>query len=280
MSRAFEILAEEADNRPLWLKLRRDGIGASDISGIMGVSPWTTPFQVWASKVYDLPEEAPSEAMEWGRILESKILDEWLDRRERAAFWRGALIRNKERPYVMATPDAIISEAVVEVKNRSEWSWSEIPDYYNAQVQWQLIATGYDLGYLVVLHGGRRLETYEIHADAELQEKMLLAAAMFWDDVENEEAPEVVAEDNGYLASLWPTNTEETVEVAAGVASDLYLAREAFKTAETRKNAAEATVKGLLGEADTAVVDQQVIATWKTGKKARSFLVKGTKLND
>jgi hypothetical protein len=58
------------------------------------------------------------------------------------------------------------------------------------------------------------------------------------------------------------------------------LAREAFKTAETRKNAAEATVKGLLGEADTAVVDQQVIATWKTGKKARSFLVKGTKLND
>jgi putative phage-type endonuclease len=278
--RDFEILAEEADNRQLWLKLRRDGIGASDVSGIMGVSPWTTPFQVWASKVYDLPEEAPSEAMEWGRLLETTILNEWVKSNEKTLLFQGAMVRNKERSYVMATPDAIIPDAVVEVKNSRDWSWDEVPAHYAMQVQWQLIATGYNLGYLVVLHGGRRMETYEIHADADLQIEMVEAAEGFWQMVENEEAPEVVAEDNGYLASLWPTNTEETVEVAAGVASDLYLAREAFKTAETRKNAAEATVKGLLGEADTAVVDQQVIATWKTGKKARSFLVKGTKLND
>jgi putative phage-type endonuclease len=278
--RDFEILAEEADNRQLWLKLRRDGIGASDVSGIMGVSPWTTPFQVWASKVYDLPEEAPSEAMEWGRLLETTILNEWVKSNEKTLLFQGAMVRNKERSYVMATPDAIIPDAVVEVKNSRDWSWDEVPAHYAMQVQWQLIATGYDLGYLVVLHGGRRMETYEIHADADLQIEMVEAAEGFWQMVENEEAPEVVAEDNGYLASLWPTNTEETVEVAAGVASDLYLAREAFKTAETRKNAAEATVKGLLGEADTAVVDQQVIATWKTSGKSRRFLVKGNQLND
>jgi predicted phage-related endonuclease len=218
--------------------------------------------------------------MEWGRLLETTILNEWIKSNEHTLLFQGAMVRNKERSYVMATPDAIIPDAVVEVKNSRDWSWDEVPAHYAMQVQWQLIATGYDLGYLVVLHGGRRMETYEIHADADLQIEMVEAAEGFWQMVENEEAPEVVAEDNGYLASLWPTNTEETVEVAAGVASDLYLAQEVYKEAETRKNAAQAVVKGLLGEADTAVVDQQVIATWKTSGKSRRFLVKGTKLNE
>ena len=31
-----------------WLAWRRKGIGASDIAGILGISPWASPWSVWA----------------------------------------------------------------------------------------------------------------------------------------------------------------------------------------------------------------------------------------
>ena len=36
---------------PEWLAMRRTKIGASDAPIIMGVSPWTTPLQLWEQKV-------------------------------------------------------------------------------------------------------------------------------------------------------------------------------------------------------------------------------------
>jgi predicted phage-related endonuclease len=38
-------------NRADWLEWRRGGIGGSDVAAILGVSPWRTEFDVWASKV-------------------------------------------------------------------------------------------------------------------------------------------------------------------------------------------------------------------------------------
>ena len=51
---SFETI--ETANRSEWLEARRAGIGASDIAAIMGISPWSTPFQIWASKVAEIPE--------------------------------------------------------------------------------------------------------------------------------------------------------------------------------------------------------------------------------
>ena len=192
---AFEIVATETADRTEWLQARRAGVGASDIAAILGTSPWSTPFQVWASKVHDLPEEEPSEAMRWGSVLESAILDEWLALSGNGpAVSRGALCRNLAVPIMLATPDALLSSAVVEVKNVSDWSWDEIPAHYVQQVQWQLAVTEHDLGFLVVLHGGRNLRVYEIGPDPDIH-LMILAAGDFWKLVEADEPPPLEIED-------------------------------------------------------------------------------------
>ena len=277
---AFEIVATEADDRTEWLQARRAGVGASDIAAILGTSPWSTPFQVWASKVHDLPEAEPSEAMRWGRLMESTILDEWLDQSGNAPeVARGALCRNLDVPIMLATPDALLSSAVVEVKNVSDWSWDEIPAHYVQQVQWQLAVTGFPMGYLVVLHGGRNLRVYEIEPDPDIH-LMILAAGEFWKLVEADEPPALEIEDNTYLAALWPNSTEEAVEVDADIAETLYSARYATKMAKSRQEAAELALKEVLGTADTAVVGQKVVATWKNNGKSRRLLVKGVSLND
>ena len=44
-------------DRAEWLAWRRSGIGASDVAGILGISPWASPFTVWADKLGLLPDE-------------------------------------------------------------------------------------------------------------------------------------------------------------------------------------------------------------------------------
>ena len=278
---SFETI--ETADRTAWLKARRAGIGASDIAAIMGISPYSTPFQVWASKVAELPDDNPTEGMKWGRILENVILDEW-GKQNRPVRGRDQLIRSTDVPMMMATLDGITTTpeghkpAVAEAKNCSKWGWDSIPEYYIAQVQWQLAVTGFNIGYLIVLFGGRHLETFEIEADNDYQTAQILAAGNFWKLVEANEPPPVEADDNPLMSSLWPYHTEQAVEVGPDVAIELYEARSAAKTADERKATAEASVKVILGDADTAVVGQQVIATFRNKGKGRRFLVKGEEL--
>jgi putative phage-type endonuclease len=279
---SFETI--ETANRAEWLKARRAGIGASDIAAIMGISPWSTPFQVWASKVSDVPDDEGSESMKWGRVLENVILDEWA-KENRFVTNRGRLIRSVETPIMMATPDGFTTTpyglpTVAEAKNRSEWSWDSVPEYYYAQVQWQLAVTSFALGYLIVLFAGRHLETFEIKADMDYQTAQMLAADEFWIFVEDNEPPPTDGADNPLLASLWPSHVEQAVEISPDAAVELYEARSADKVASGRRDAAEAAIKATLGDADTAVVDQQVIATWRNNGKGRRFLVKGEGLDD
>lgn len=279
---SFEVI--ETADRAEWLKARRTGVGASDIAAIMGISPWSTPFQVWASKVTELPEDEGSEAMRWGSILEETILDEWEKENDKVVS-RNQLIRSIDVPIMMATPDGFTFDstgapAVAEAKNRSEWSWDSVPEYYRAQVQWQLAVTGYEIGYLIVLFAGRHLETFTIEADSDYQTAQIDAAGEFWKLVEANEPPPTDGADNPLMASLWPSHVEQAVEIDPDAAIELYEARSADKLASDRRASAEATIKAMLVDADTAVVGQQVVATWRNNGKSRRFLVKGKALDD
>ena len=259
-------------NRTDWLEKRRQGIGASDIAAVMGLSPWSTPLQVWVSKtVDDVPEVEQSEDMKWGLRMESAILDEFEQRHGQPATDRGTLWRNTDRPWMLATPDGMTYTntddgwlAVVDAKKTDSWSWDDgIPQQYLIQVQWQMAVTGAPQAYLVALHRGRRLEIYPITADPELQQELIEAGEHFWTYVESETPPAAVADDNAYMASLYPTAEERPVEISPEIVSELRQAKDTMKTAKARVDAAEVALKEAMADADTAVVGQEVVATWK-----------------
>jgi len=281
-------------DRTDWLQKRRTGIGASDIAAIMGLSPWATPLQVWVSKtVDDIPEAEPSEDMAWGTRMESAIMDEAQERIGWMIDNRGDLWRNTERPWMLATPDGLIADAagnpagsVVEAKKTDAWTWDEIPTHYNLQVQWQMAVTGAPQAYIAALHRGRRLEIYPVMADPELQQELIEAGEHFWHLVETETPPPATGEDNAFLATLYPTAEEQAVEVAPEIAFELRLAKNLMTTVKSRLDDAEAALKEALQDADTAVVGQDVVATWKNQKRAeytvaakefRVLRLKGTK---
>ncbi len=47
MPKQFEFIKAEQRSEE-WLKLRREGLGASDIPAVLGISPYKTPYQLWA----------------------------------------------------------------------------------------------------------------------------------------------------------------------------------------------------------------------------------------
>ena len=63
-----------------WLKLRKNGIGASEAAAACGLSRWKSPLEVWKDKVTEAVnaedidvDDHMSEAMYWGNELEGKI---------------------------------------------------------------------------------------------------------------------------------------------------------------------------------------------------------------
>lgn len=262
-------------DRAAWLAERRTGIGSSDVAGILGVSPYSTPFQVWLSKVEELDDDTENEAMRWGRLLESMILDEWERvNGEPTVRYGERLIRSANHPWLLASPDAMTAAGVpIDAKVTSDWSWDEVPNHYRLQSLHQQIVVGADHGLVVALHAGRRLETYRVDMDYDMAWEIISRTEEFWKLVEAGEPPSVHAEDNALLARLWPTSTEQAVEIPSEAAWALWDADAAYRQAKTAREHAQAKVKELLGSADTATVDQWVVATWRTGKAGRRFLI-------
>lgn len=63
-------MSEYIQNTQAWLDLRKSKIGSSDAPIIMGVSPFTTPYQLWEEKIGLKPFKEVTEAMERGKRLE------------------------------------------------------------------------------------------------------------------------------------------------------------------------------------------------------------------
>lgn len=274
-----------------WRQLRSEGIGASDLAGIIGASPYTTPFSIWAEKIGALPDE-PTEAMEWGKIHEKNILDRWERNTGLHAVGRSTLWHHPDHPWARATIDAFASEfrfsfdelgavaeetaiAVVEAKTDSHWSWDEIPLHYQAQGQWQMFVTGLDQVIFPVLHQGSRLRVYELSADFEDQEALFKAAERFWaDHVEGQAAPDVEAADNEILASVWPRHIEAEKEIPADHVAALARVRNRINRWGELRDLLEARIKAHLGPVAIGTVNGVKAISWKTQKARRVDLTR------
>jgi len=66
-------------SREEWLESRRNGIGGSDASAILGVNPYSSPLKVYMDKIGKGVEEEENEAMRQGTDLEQYVADRFVD---------------------------------------------------------------------------------------------------------------------------------------------------------------------------------------------------------
>lgn len=155
------------NDRDEWRAWRRDGIGASDVAGILGLSEWDTPTTVWLDKLGRLDDPDDSDAMMHGRYAEAVLAPWYADTHDcvvAAEQWRAVGLE----PWQRATLDGLTfpsersrvrletADAVLECKATGHaptlWETDGIPIAYRCQATWQTIVTGIPTVVFAVVH--------------------------------------------------------------------------------------------------------------------------------
>lgn len=153
---ARELLRYDDARTPAWYEARRAGITASEISTILGLNKWDSALALYFRKRGELDEDDDNYRMALGRELEAYALRCFTDLTG-IELDRCGLVASIDRPWQLATPDAVCGHLPVEAKTAvSDEFWgpsgsSVIPLYYRCQLMWQMDTLGADHGYLVVI---------------------------------------------------------------------------------------------------------------------------------
>lgn len=176
-------------SREEWLNLRREGIGGSDASSIVGLNPWRSALSCFADKLGQLSEEEESLAMRLGTELEDFVARLWSEQTGRAVKRCGYMYRNRKRPWQIANIDRCVvgESAGLECKTTSSFETmrkcknGDIPDTYYCQCMHYMAVTGAKRWYLAVLSlQDKVLHTFVIERDDEEIEALNKAEEDFW----------------------------------------------------------------------------------------------------
>lgn len=188
---------------------RFTGLGGTDAAPALGLSPFKSPLELFLEKRERRASVAENEAMHWGKLLEPVIRDEYASRTKRIVRVQPATLRHPKYKFMIAHLDGVTEDKrVFEAKTaRHGEGWGiagtdEVPHHYLIQVQHYLAVTGYAVADVAVLIGGQDFRTYEVPADADLQQLVIEGEADFWSAVEKNEAPEPIFNAEGQLALM------------------------------------------------------------------------------
>lgn len=179
-----------------WLKERQKGIGGSDAAAIIGLSPWATPYTVWADKTGRIPSKEDNEAMRQGRDLEQYVADRWMEATEKKCRRRTKILRNPDYPFAHANVDRWVvgEKAGLECKttslmNLKKFKNGEYPETYYCQCVHYMAVTGAQRWYLAVLILNKGFYTFMIERDEEEIAALMEAERHFWQFVEKDTPP-------------------------------------------------------------------------------------------
>ena len=152
-------------NRQDWLEIRKSGLGASEVSAIVGMNPYMTNIQLWEYKTgLKEPEDISDKPyVQYGLQAEKHLRALFaLDFPEYKVGYKDYdLVRNKKYPFILATLDGRLIEketgrkGVLEIKtteilkSMQKESWKDqVPSNYYIQLLQQLLATGWEFAIL------------------------------------------------------------------------------------------------------------------------------------
>ena len=275
MSKQFEFVKAE-QRSPEWFELRRQGITATEAAVIAGLSPYKTPYQLWAEKLGKYEPEPVGAAAIRGILLEGTVADFYEMETGRKLKRSNGIVRLKEIPWVMASLDRTIvgEDGLVEIKTSASprWSLYPVPPEVVAQVQWQMFVTAAPWVDVAVLLGGLVFRIERVNADAEYQRTLYEKALAFMTALASGVPPTLQGEDSDALAAVVPWSgqdeyaeaTESIERVAALYAEKQY---EAKLLDQELQNLA-ISLKEAIGE-KAGIVGSGWSATWKQNKPTR-----------
>lgn len=283
--------------RAEWLEWRRQGAGGSDVAAICGLSTFGSPTSVYWDKVGVAPEQPESESMTWGRLLEGPIALEFTARTDLHVVVPQLLVHDVEQPWRRATLDGLVVESIAEweadrvpardlvlgtiqIKTTRDAVWTEdhggIPDRVALQCQWEMGIATLEHCWLAVLHGGQRLEVYEVEFDELVYKRLCTIVDRFWAEhvlAGNPPPADSNPATTATLKSVFGERADDSMVCLDGYDQDAAMAwlgaKARARAAEQELELIENTLRAALGEATLATSqDGDELVTWRPQRRA------------
>lgn len=271
-------------NHDEWLKMRNEGVGASEVGALLGLSPYETPFGLYLKKTGQIEPEPENEAMKMGHYLEPVVAQLWEEETGEKVIKASAadiIYVHPEYDFMRATPDRIVKgkKKLLEIKTTiTGVDPDDIYPHWIAQVMYQMYVTGIHEADLAWLVQGRYFGYAHIPYDEEFANFIAERVKEFWlDNVKGGKEPDLTTvSDYVYKGSTPDTSIEADSEAVFDI-GELRETNESIASLEAKQEALKDKLKLFMGENEALTFGGQVLATWKTNKRGRTFLLKKQK---
>jgi putative phage-type endonuclease len=175
-------------NREQFLLERKLGIGGSDIAPIMGLSPYSTPLDVYRDKMNPIVAyEEETEDLKRGARVEKYILQEYCEVNNCSLEINLAPFIDLKYPFMRGNVDAkVVGEnVIVEAKSTKSpiAKWEEgIPEYYRTQVAYYAMLTNAERVDVPVLFSNWQYACFTYWRDLEYEARIRQAVIDFWNN--------------------------------------------------------------------------------------------------
>lgn len=278
-------------DRAEWLSARTLGIGASEVSTVLGLNPYETPYQLWRKKKgLDAPQ-SETFAMRAGHYLEDAVAKFYSDASGVHIIQSSAedfMYVNSDKPHLRVSPDRTFWRAgvkrsesnkeILECKTtQKEIDENNIPMNWFCQIQMNLGVAELRQGALAWLTMGRNFGYKDIAFDADFFAYMTDAVDKFWvDNIIGNQEPLPINVDDILIKN--PRHVANKVvkadEILVSNCEELKILKDEIATLEERKKELESNVKMAIGDAEALVfgeTNQTILATWKANKDGVKF---------
>lgn len=284
-------LTETFPDRDAALKGRR--ISASRAAGILGKSPWASPYSVWAEITGRIPDsDANPIRFRVGHALEGLIGELYEEHTLREVFpeRQDTIQVHPIYPYITCTLDftvvdyqkgkGCLNAKTANVQKADDWETS-CPEHYWVQAQHEMLVTGRTWGSLAVLVGNSSFRWIDIEMDEGFQQEVMLPRYhQFWACVQNDVPPPVDwhPATTEAIDAQWP---HESCGAALELPPDFAAVDENIVTYEAESAKAQRIVTGCknivkqyMGEAEIAFLPGVAKYTWKVQRTANNGLAR------
>lgn len=205
-----------------WHAMRKQYIGASDASALLGVSPWKNAYDVWLEKCgTETIEPSKNPWMQRGIDLEDEALRAF--ELETGYLMSPIVLVNPRHQFMMASLDGfeIEGKAAVEIKcpgkkDHESATQGVIPEKYVPQLQHQLAVTGLDKIYYMSYSPDHEtpIAIWEVKRDNEYIDKLIeIEEKFFYQHMMTGISPEKPDKTKIMDSLRWRSSAEEYLNV-------------------------------------------------------------------
>lgn len=270
--------------REEWLELRRNGIGGSDASVVMGKNPWCSVQQLWEDKTGKAPvKDEGSEYTYWGNVMEPIIRKEFMNRTGLKVRQKHFMMFHPEFTFMFADVDGIVTDengekCIFEAKTVSqyregEWEDGNIPVEYMLQVQHYLAVCGMQKSYIAALIEENHFVYHTILRNDEMIADLIYAEKKFWNyNVKCDIRPEIDDSEatKEYLARKYEKSVKDRINLDSSLEIVLKEYKEVdsqLKDMEKKKTGLSNRLKEALGEHEEGQLESGQIVRWRRVEK-------------